>query len=95
MSTIKISATKARNNFFELLNQVALGKQVIIEKDKKEVAILSAKIQKFNWKEFKKSAAKAKGILKNADFDPKNNPLRRPGAADFLGRWDKDWQEKR
>ena len=36
MNTIRISATAARNRFFDLLNQVAAGAQVIIEKDKKE-----------------------------------------------------------
>ena len=38
--TIRMSATKARNNFFDLLNQVALGISVVIEKDKKVVAEL-------------------------------------------------------
>ena len=85
---IRVSATKARNNFFELLNQVALGTQFIIEKDNKEVAILSPKISKMDWKKFRKAAQAARGILKDIDYDLENNPLRKKGAADFLGKWD-------
>ncbi len=102
MNTIRMSATKARNNFFTLIDQVALGMQVIIEKDAREVAVLAPRKQQINWKEFRKAAKKARGILKNTDFNPNDNPLRRPGAADFLGKWDKqsfssskDWNEKR
>jgi prevent-host-death family protein len=87
MNTIRLSATAARNNFFELLNQVALGKHVIIERDNKEVAIISPQKKKFDWKAFQKDAEAARGILK--DYDPMDNPLRRPGAGDFLGSWDK------
>ncbi|PIV08032.1 hypothetical protein COS52_04820 [Candidatus Roizmanbacteria bacterium CG03_land_8_20_14_0_80_39_12] len=87
MNTIRLSATSARNNFFELLNQVALGKHVIIERDNKEVAIISPKKKKMDWKAFLKAAKAARGILKN--YDPMDNPLRRPGASDFLGKWDK------
>lgn len=92
MNTIRLSATSARNKFFELLNQVALGTtQFIIEKDKREVAVLSPKKTKMDWEGLKKAAIAAKGIWK--DYDPKDNPLRRPGASDFLGRWDKNWNE--
>lgn len=87
MNTIKISATKARNNFFELLNQVALGKHVIIERDNKEVAMLSPKEKKTDLKALLKASKKVHGIWK--DYDPEDNPLRRKGAADFLGKWDK------
>lgn len=95
MSTIRVSATSARNNFFELLNQVATGTQVIIEKDSKEVAVLGPKKEQIDWKQFRKAAEKARGILKDADFDPNDNPLRRPGAADFLGKWDKGLKFKK
>lgn len=87
MSTIRVSATSARNKFFELLNQVASGAQVIIEKDKKEVAVLSPKKTRVNWKALRKASKEAHGIFK--DYDPFDNPLRKPGAADFLGRWDR------
>lgn len=95
MNTIRVSATSARNHFFELLNQVAAGTQVIIERDSKEVAMLTPKKQKIDWVEFKKAAEKARGILKDTDFDPNDNPLRRKGAADFLGKWDKGLKFKK
>lgn len=88
MQTIRMSATSVRNNFFELLNKVAAGAQVIIEKDSKEVAVLAPKSQKINWEEFKKAAKEARGILK--DYDPKrDNPFSRKGAWPSLGKWDK------
>lgn len=88
MITLRVSATKARNNFFELLNQVSLGDtEVIIEKDSKEVAVISPKKAKTDWKALLKASKAAHGILK--DYDPKDNPLRRPGAKNFLGRWDR------
>lgn len=87
MNTIRVSATKARNNFFSLLEQVALGTQVIIEKDSKEVATLSPKKQKTDWAALLKASKKIHGIWK--DYDPEDNPLRKKGAADFLGKWDK------
>lgn len=62
---------------------------MIIEKDSKEVAVLAPKKKEIDWKEFKKAAEAARGILKDYDFDPEDNPLRRKGAADFLGKWDK------
>lgn len=93
MNTLRVSATKARNNFFELLNQVAAGKSVIIERDSKEVAIISQKSAEFDWVHLKKISKRTKGILKN--YDPDDNPLRRKGAADFLGKWDRpDYKPK-
>lgn len=93
MSTIRVSATAARNRFFEILNQVALGTHVIIEKDSKEVAVLSPRKQRTDWKGLLKASKEAHGILK--DYDPKDNPLRRPGAKNFLGRWDRpDYKPK-
>lgn len=89
MNTIRMSATAARNKFFDLLNQVASGTQVIIEKDAKEVAVLSPKKKTVDWAAFNKAIKETHGILKDDDFDPEDNPLRRKGAADFLGKWDK------
>lgn len=88
MQTIKISATKARNNFFELLNQVALGKHVIIEKDKKEIAILSPRKNEFDWKAFRKAAQKVHGIFKDYSVE-EIAPLRKKGAWKKFGQWDK------
>lgn len=93
MTTIRVSATSARNRFFELLNQVTLGTQVIIERDNKEVAVLASKKQETDWKGFLKAARQARGILK--DYDPLDNPLRRPGASDFLGKWDRGLRIKK
>lgn len=95
MNTITVSATHARNNFFSLLDQVAAGKQVIIEKDKEEVAVLSPKKTDINHKEYLKAARAAKGVLAVSDYNPLNNPLRKPGAKSFLGKWDKAMRKKR
>lgn len=88
MNTIRLSATSARNNFFELLNKVSLGARVIIEKDNKEVALLIPKTTKTDWAGLFKASEKVRGIMKDYDFE--ENPLRRSKASDFLGQWDKD-----
>jgi prevent-host-death family protein len=88
MATIKVSATHARNNFFTLLNQVAAGQEVIIEKDSKEVAVISPKQQKMDWKKFDKASKAAHGILKDDDnFKLENLPTRKPGAWGKFGKW--------
>lgn len=88
MNTIRVSATKARNNFFELLNQVAIGAQIIIARDNKEIAVLTPpKKQTVDWVALRKASRKVHGIWK--DYNENDNPLRRPGASDFLGKWDK------
>lgn len=88
MNTIRLSATSARNNFFELLNKVALGTEVIIEKDNKEIAVLIPKFTKTDWNGLLKASQKVRGIF--TDYNSEDNPLRRKGASDFLGQWDKD-----
>lgn len=93
MNTIRVSATSARNKFFELLNQVALGTYVIIEKDTKEVAVLVPRKKKTDWAALLKASKRVHGIWKN--YDPQDNPLRRKGAADFLGKWDKGSKVKK
>ena len=95
MNTIRVSATKARNNFFELLNQVAMGKSVIIERDSKEVAVLSTKKSGFDREALLKASKKIRGIFK--DYDLQDSPLRRKGAWPTLGKWDKGlkWSRKR
>lgn len=89
MNTIRVSATSARNHFFELLNQVAAGTQVIIERDSKEVAMLAPRKPKLDLAALRKATKETHGILKKYKFDPEDNPLRRRGAAGFLGKWDK------
>ncbi len=94
MSTIRVSATSARNNFFELLNQVALGTQVIIERDAKEVAVLSPKKQTVDWVALKKASKAIHGIWK--DYDPKrDNPFYGKRAWPNLGKWDKGLKFKK
>ncbi len=87
MNTVKVSATHARNNFFELLERVTFGESFIIEKDRKVVAQIVPHFTEKN---------KNKGLLKALDkaakgftYSKKDNPLRRPGATDFLGRWER------
>ena len=58
MKTITVSATHARNNFFELLGMVETGKQIIVKKDKKEVAIISPRKKKKRWMRYAESGRK-------------------------------------
>ena len=87
MNIIRVSATAARNNFFELLNQVALGARVVVEKDAKEVAkIIPMTDAKSRYKGLTKALEQAaKGFV----YSRKDNPLRRKGSTDFLGKWDR------
>ncbi len=88
MNTITVSATHARNNFFELLDLVARGGSVVVKKDQKIVAKVVPAIPKTSGlAAFLKATKASRGILK--DYSIKDNPLRRPGAASFLGQWDK------
>ncbi len=89
MALIRVSATHARNNFFELLNQVALGTQVIIEKDSKEVAVMSPKKSNgTDLKALKKASKAVHGILKGYSIE-EISPLRKKGAWGDFGNWDK------
>lgn len=92
MNTMRVSATAARNNFFELLSQVAGGMRVTVVRDAKEVAEIVPKITKTDWKGLTKAMKASAGILK--DYDPKDNPLRRLGSASYLGKWDKGLLKK-
>lgn len=87
MSTLRMSATKARNNFFSLLDEVVQGAQVIIEKDREEVAVISARRKGIDLNGLLKASEETHGILKNYDLG--DNPLRKKGSSDFLGRWDR------
>ena len=88
MAMIKVSATKARNNFFELLNQVALGMEFIIEKDKKEIAVIGPSRTKTDWEGLLKASHEAHGILKKYNVQ-EISPLRKKSAWKRLGKWDK------
>lgn len=86
MNTIRVSATSARNKFFELLNKVALGAQVIIERDNKEVAVLSPKISKTDWKGLTKASKLVHGVFK--DYSPDEiAPALKKDAWKKFGQW--------
>jgi len=82
MNTIRVSATAARNNFFDLLDKVAIGVSVVIEKDKKTVAYMAPMTRKdTKYKGLTKALhAAAKGFV----YVKRDNPLRKPGAMKFL-----------
>lgn len=88
MQTIKISATKARQEFFQILNWVFSGKSILVEKDNVVVASIVPPTTAFE--------TRNRGLIKALDraskgfsYSKSDNPLRRKGAASFLGRWDK------
>lgn len=86
MNTIRVSATKARNTFFELLNLVAAGGTVVVEKDRKVVAKLVSTEKRGKNKGLLKTL---KSAAKGFHYSAKNNPLRKLGAANFLGKWNR------
>lgn len=88
MNTLRVSATKARNNFFELLNQVAIGREVIIERDRKEVAIITSVQTKTDRDGLLKASKAIHGILKGYSTY-EISPLRKKGAWKGFGQWDK------
>lgn len=87
MNIVSVSATKARNNFFELLSQVALGAQVVIERDNKEVAIMSPRNAGFDWKSFRKAVKATHGILTSYSIK-EISPLREKDAWKGFGEWE-------
>jgi len=55
--------------------------------------VLSPKKQKTDLKVLLRASRKVRGIWKN--YDEEDNPLRRQGAASFLGKWDKkEWKPR-
>jgi len=87
MQTIKVSATKARQEFFELLNLIALGKtRILIERDSKEVAVIEPAQRGTDLVGLKKSmnALAASGAFK--DFDLTKSPLRNEKVKAWLRR---------
>lgn len=87
MDTIRVSATAARNRFFDLLNQVSTGTRVIIEKDKKEIAVLSPKKTKTDWEGLLKASKAVHGIFKGYSVG-EISPLRKKGVWKGFGEWD-------
>jgi len=93
MKTITVSATHARNNFFELLGMVETGKQIIVKKDKKEVAIISPRKKKgTDLKGLQKAMDAVRGIWTEKDYqDWKKSPARKSARSVLLRRVGKEW----
>jgi prevent-host-death family protein len=89
MNTIRVSATAARNRFFELLDKVAAGAEVIIEKDRKEVAVMGPKKSKSNLEAVRKASERVHGLLKEYTVE-EIAPTRKKGAWGNFGQWDDD-----
>ncbi|PIU28354.1 hypothetical protein COT08_01560 [Candidatus Woesebacteria bacterium CG07_land_8_20_14_0_80_44_9] len=84
MQTITWSATKARNEFFDLLTQVARGQSFIVEKDKKEVALVTPVKKGTDLVGLKKAMDALDGVAK--DFDLSKSLLRNKRAKMWLKR---------
>lgn len=84
MQTITMSATKARNQFFDILTWVSMGNRAIIKKDNVELAVLSSRNTKTDWIGLRKVMDKAKGSFKG--FDINDSPLRGKKAKAWLKR---------
>lgn len=84
MQTVTWSATKARNEFFDLLTQVAMGQSFIVEKDKKEVALVTPIKKGTDLVGLKKAMDALHGVAK--DFDLNKSPLRNRKAKAWLKR---------
>jgi len=84
MQTITWSATKARNEFFDLLTQVAMGQSFIVERDKKEVALVTPVKKGTDLVGLKKAMDALDGVAK--DFDLSKSPLRNKRAKMWLKR---------
>lgn len=84
MQTVTWSATKARNEFFDLLTQVAMGQSFVVEKDRKEIALVTPIRRGTDLVGLKKAMDALDGVAK--DFDLSKSPLR--------GRASKKWFAK-
>ena len=84
MNTITVSATKARQEFFDLLIQVAAGNSFVIKKDDKDVAFVSPIKKGTDLVGLKKAMDALHGVAK--DFDLSKSPLRGKRARAWLKR---------
>lgn len=90
MKTITVSATKARNDFFSLLNALKLGSEFTIQKDNQSVGRLIPMASDIeNWEIRKKRVLKTlnetRGALRGVNF---KSPFRGKSANKWLGNWD-------
>ena len=84
MQTITWSATKARNQFFDLLTQVAMGRSFVVKKDEKEVALVSPINTGIDLVGLKKASAALHGIAK--DFDLSKSSLRGKASKKWFAK---------
>lgn len=84
MQTQTISATKARQEFFDLLTQVAMGQSFIVEKDRKKVALVTPIKKGTDLIGLKRAMDALHGVAK--DFDLNKSPLRNKKAKSWLKR---------
>ena len=89
MQTITISATKARQEFFNLLTQVAIGNSFVVKKDNQEVAIVSPIKRGTDLVGLRKAMDALHGVAK--DFDLSKSPLRNKRAKAWLRRIRRQW----
>jgi prevent-host-death family protein len=87
MNLSTLSATKARNNFFDLLNQVMMGKSFVVERNDKPVAMITSIKAKTDVAKLKRALKASKGIVSKDAYALEDNPLRRLRAKKFLGNW--------
>lgn len=86
MQTMTVSATKARNNFFDILTWVSRGQTVMVKKDNKFIANIVPIASDISNKGLMKALNKAS---LNFTYSKRDNPLRKKGSAQFLGKWGK------
>jgi len=89
MQTITISATKARQEFFDLLMQVAIGNSFVVKKDNQEVALVSPIKRGTDLVGLKKAMDALHGVAK--DFDLSKSLLRDKRAKAWLRRIRGQW----
>jgi|SRR3989344_2828614 len=88
MSMITLSATKARNNFFDVLNQVMMGQSIVVERNDKPIAMITSVKPKTDLIKLTKALKASKGIVKENAYKPSDNLLRKAQASNYLGKWD-------
>lgn len=84
MQTQIISATKARNDFFNILDWVSMGNKVLVKKDGGDAITMSSSKIGSNLAGLQKAMVACHGILK--DFDLSQSPLRGAKAKKWMKR---------
>lgn len=87
MNTISVSATYARNNFFELIEKIKNGLTVVISKDNEEVLTMIPRKFGNRLQALVSASKKVHGII--PDMKLEDSPLRQDWSWPNLGKWDK------